>query len=402
MIVQKPKLLVINSNYPSESNLYGDVFVHSRLKHYTQNFEIQVLGCNETLKQNESYVYEGISVINTCSKKEFKDYINSNYPDLIAIHFVAGWMVDVIKQFTIPVFIWVHGFEALGWYRRLFNFHLKDIYSLFRYILSNTRQMFFMHQLIQYSNKTGKVKFVFVSDWMRKITQIDTLSNVKNYEIIPNPIDETMFAYQAKKTEHRKKILLIRSFGSKKYANDIAIKAIEILSKEDFFKDINFSIYGEGKYFNKLTQKIQKFENVNLYNAFIEHKNIPMVHKSHGIFLCPTRQDAQGVSMCEAMSSGLVPITSDNTAIPEFVNKKCAFLTQSPFDIAQAIKRMYFDENLFIQMSKNASEHIKAISGNKFVIKKEISMLFEDLLYEDNNLMKDEDNDKRNNKGDNS
>ena len=38
---------------------------------------------------------------------------------------------------------------------------------------------------------------------------------------------------------------------------------------------------------------------------------------NNGIFICPTRQDAQGVSMCEAMSSGLVPITLYNTAIPE-------------------------------------------------------------------------------------
>jgi len=379
--MQKSKLLVINSNYPNKDNLYGDVFVHSRLKHYVQNFDIQVLGCNESLKQNESYVYEGIPVLNTCSKKEFEDYFNKNSPDLIAIHFVVVWMYDIIKKFKGPIFIWVHGYEALGWYRRLFNYRLKNILSLFRYMLSNTRQMYFIHRLIQYANKTNKVKFIFVSNWMRRITQIDTLSNVKNFEIIPNPIDEALFAYQTKEPEIRKKVLLIRSFDSRKYANDIAIKAIEILSKEEVFKNIEFSIYGKGNNFQKLTQKIKDFENVNLYNTFIENRDIPTIHKEHGIFLCPTRQDAQGVSMCEAMSSGLVPITSDNTAIPEFVNANCGFLTRSPVDIAKAIKKLYFDGELFMEMSKNASEHISAISSNGIVIKKEISMLLSNMRY---------------------
>src|SRR5690606_14305978 len=39
-----------------------------------------------------------------------------------------------------------------------------------------------------------------------------------------------------------------------------------------------------------------------------------------GVFLVPTRMDAQGVSMCEAMASGLLIVSSNNTAIPEFVD----------------------------------------------------------------------------------
>jgi glycosyltransferase involved in cell wall biosynthesis len=247
-------------------------------------------------------------------------------------------------------------------------------------MLSNTKQMFFMHKLIRYSNKTGKVKFIFVSDWMRRITQKDTLSKIKNYEIIPNPIDETLFTYQAKEPEHRKKVLLIRSFNSKKYANDIAIKAIEILSKEDFFGDIEFSIYGKGRYFQPLTCSLKKFTNVNLYNTFIENKDIPLVHKEYGIFLCPTRQDAQGVSMCEAMSSGLVPITSNNTAIPEFVtHEQTGYLTNSPQEIADTIRRLYFNSSEFLNISQCASLSIVQKSSVNMVIEKEIDMMLKEL-----------------------
>jgi UDP-N-acetylglucosamine 2-epimerase (non-hydrolysing) len=376
----KPKLLVIDSNYPSKSNLYGDVFVHSRLKHYVQKFEIQVLGMQYTLDKNESYTYEGIPVFNVCSQKAFKDYLDKNTPDLIAIHFVEKWMYNVIKEFKGCVFVWVHGYEALGWYRRLFNYRLKNILGLFRYILANTRQMYFMHQFIRYSNKTGKVKFIFVSDWMRRITQTDTFSKIKNYEIIPNPIDETLFVHQTKEPELRKKVLLIRSFDSTKYANDIAIKAIEILSKENIFKDIEFSIYGKGKYFYPLTREIKKFTNVNLYNIFIENKDIPLVHKDYGIFLCPTRQDAQGVSMCEAMSSGLIPISSNNTAIPEFVtHQQTGYLTNSSQEIADTIKMLYYNPSEFLKVSQCAALSIIQKSGSGVVIKKEMNMMLNEL-----------------------
>ena len=40
--------------------------------------------------------------------------------------------------------------------------------------------------------------------------------------------------------------------------------------------------------------------------------------------------DSQGCSMCEAMSSGSVPITTNIVPpIPEFVDGKCGFLCES-------------------------------------------------------------------------
>lgn len=378
--MKKPTLLIVNFNYPSESNLYGDVFVHSRLKQYISNFNIQVLGCNKKLKNDEHYEYEGINVLNTCSKKRFRQYLIDNPTDLMGIHFVPAWMFGVIKKYHGPVFIWVHGYEALGWYRRLFNFRIKHIFSFIIYMLLNTRQMIFMHRLINYSNKKLNIKFIFVSEWMRKITETDTFSKVRNYKLVPNPISEEIFPHQVKQPDQRKKVLLIRSFDSKKYANDIAIKAIEILSKDSIFSDMEFCIYGKGKDFYPLTEKVKKFNNIQIHNNFIEHKKIPNVHKDFGIFLCPTRQDAQGVSMCEAMSSGLVPITSNNTAIPEFVRHEVTgFLTNSPQEIADVLKELYLNPDKFLKISKQASESIREKSGNEVVIREEIEMMTEGL-----------------------
>lgn len=346
-----------------------------------QHFNVQILGCRPDLAQPEEYVYEGVNVLNLNSKHAFIDYIQNNPPDIIGIHFVAGWMVDsILAHVKVPVFIWIHGYEALGWYRRLFNFKLSESVSFGKYILSNTRQMLRMNKLSQISNKQKNIRFIFVSNWMKTIMETDTRSKIEQYYLIPNPIDSEQFAYHPKASELRKKILLIRSFDSKKYANDIAIEAILHLSKKDFFKELDFTIYGKGKYFKPLTDRLVQFNNVKIVNEFVENKNIPSVHREYGVFLCPTRQDAQGVSMCEAMSSGLVPVTSNNTAIPEFITDgQNGLLSNSAQEMATCIEKLYRHPELFTAISVKAAKSIRAMAGHQVVINKEISLLSEAL-----------------------
>ncbi|PWG81037.1 glycosyltransferase family 4 protein [Pararcticibacter amylolyticus] len=377
----KKKVLIINSNYPNEGNLYGDVFVHSRVKHYLDIFDIQILGCRPELDSDQFYNHEGVNVINASSKDKFMYYFNLQQPAAICIHFVSDWMIEAfIKRTNIPILIWIHGYEALGWYRRLFNYSISSTFSFVKYMISNTRQMWYMHKLASISNKTGKIQFIFVSNWMKRIMERDTLSQIKNYKIIPNPIDSDLFRYRKKTSDFRKKILLIRSFDSTKYANDVAIEAIKILSKRKFFGELKISIYGKGKFFSVLTRDLTNYKNVEIHNKFISNVDIPQVHNLYGVFLCPTRQDAQGVSMCEAMSSGLIPISSDNTAIPEFVeNDINGFLTRSAMEIADKIEYLFKNPNRFCEMSVNASNMIQTISGHNVVISKEVCLINESI-----------------------
>jgi L-malate glycosyltransferase len=374
--MNKPTLVVVNSNYPNENNKYGDVFVHSRLKHYVSVFNIRVVGWKKRLPDT-SFTYEGIhvDVVNTSDK--LVGLIRSYQPDAIGFHFVEGWMFyDIIRPFKGPVFIWVHGSEALGWYRRLFQFNIAKPVVFLRYIARNTIQMFQLRQLINYANTNKRVHFIFVSKWMRSITEADTAAHFAAPNYIPNPIDPNVFSYHEKSVEMRKRILLIRSFDSKKYANDLAIEAILKLKDKPFFNELSFSIYGKGKYFAPLTGRLKDLPNVSLHNYFLENKEIPSVHIEHGVFLCPTRQDAQGVSMCEAMSSGLVPISSHNTAIPEFVTHgESGFMSTSADEIAAFIELLYNNPDKYLQMSKKAAEHIRSISSTEYVVKRELELI---------------------------
>jgi glycosyltransferase involved in cell wall biosynthesis len=211
---------------------------------------------------------------------------------------------------------------------------------------------------------------------MRKITETDTLSKIKNYSIIPNPIDTELFSYNEKPVELRKKVLLLRSFDSRKYANDISVEAILLLSKKDFFKEFSFTIIGKGNLFESTLAPITHLSNVTIKKGGVRQVLIPELHREHGIFLCPTRQDAQGVSMCEAMSSGLVPITSNNTAIPEYVEDgKTGILTNSPQEVADAMEDLLLNPDKFQSVSAGAARSMRELCDIETISKKELTLI---------------------------
>jgi L-malate glycosyltransferase len=372
------RLLILDDGYPSNEVIYGDVFAHVRVKEYAKIHDCLVV----SFLHKADYVYEGIQVKAIREIEDLKKATDDFNPDIILIHFaMRNVIVDFVLKNTRKYIIWVHGYEALGWYRRIFNMSIKDFYPKKLLLLAyfNFLQLRSFKSMIRESNKTGRIHFVFVSNWMKKVASADTFfSRIKYYSIIPNPIDDQLFKYVHKNAESRKNILLIRTFETRKYANDIAVEAIQYLSKYPCFHELTFSIYGKGKYFTPLTDKIKEFSNVGIFNKFVPQREIPAIHANSGIFLCPTRQDAQGVSMCEAMSSGLVPLTSNNTAIPEFVNNGInGFATNNSQEIADRIQFLFDHPLEFLKMSERAALDVRGKASIIKVVDEELELIRE-------------------------
>lgn len=360
------KVAVLVSNYPTQEkpNTFG--FVHSRVRAYIQaGIKVDVYRIDNAVKK---YVFENIVV--HCGNNEYiSGQLDTKKYDAILIHFLDVNKIKIVGD--RKCIIWVHGFEALSWKRRLYNINPR----LPIYIYENTKQL---RVFKNYAVSHPESKFIFVSDWMKRITCEDIHYDIKNYEIIHNYIDDTIFEYKEKLPEDRKKILLIRSFANKKYANDISVNIIKHLSKKEYFHELSFTIFGDGKFFDSLTREIKKYPNVKVHKGFITQPEIAELQKEHGIFLCPTRQDAQGVSMCEAMSSGLVPLTSYNTAIPEFVKKDKEGLLCDNRDIesfVNAFEGLLYDERKFLEVSKAASLRVRRQCSLENTIQKEIDII---------------------------
>ncbi|MGE8452035.1 MAG: glycosyltransferase, partial [Pseudomonadales bacterium] len=100
-------------------------------------------------------------------------------------------------------------------------------------------------------------------------------------------------------------------------------------------------------------------------------------HKDYGIFLCPSRMDTQGVSRDEAMSSGLVPVTTAVAAVPEFVDNQSGYVVEpeSYEQLAKAIEDMYHNGNTFVAKSNAAAKRVRGQSASDKMAEREVAVI---------------------------
>ena len=373
--------LLITNTYPDKNNYYQNMFVHKRVKLYKeQGINVAVYRLNSSTGNIGYYEYEGIPVY-LGGEKELTRLLNTKTFKKILFHFINERMYRAVNHSnakSTPKLVWVHGFETTKWYRRWFNFSqdVSSIRTALKQSELNQKQLDFMHTI--YTTKEDDIKFIFVSKWYKEnVAEKDTNTIINNYSIIHNIIDNEIFNYIEKDAEQRKRILTIRPFASRVYANDLVVKAILELKDRPFFNELVFDIYGQGPLFQEVVEPVRNLSNVHLHNYFLSQEDIAKLHKSHGIFLGATRMDSQGVSLGEAMSSGLVPVTNGVYAIPEFVDETCGDLADNDdyLGLAKAIEHLYYNPQTFLEKSKNAAERIRKQCGMTKMVQAEINEL---------------------------
>lgn len=368
--------LVVVDRYPSEDDLYAYAFVHSRVKAYIKDgLKVKVFLLDEK-PQQRTYSFEGVDVISG-NGDHLRKTLEHTRTRTVSVHFLTPHIWSLIEDFalSIPTNVWIHGSEIQDWLRRHFAFNDK------REALSAIRGYRTRHEFWRqlFEDVEHKLHFVFVSQYFADevMEDLGVTIDPDNYSIIHNFIDTELFAYKKKDAEQRKNILTIRPFASAKYANDLTVKAILDLAKEEYFNQLSFTIAGDGDLFDEITKPIKHFDNVTLINKFLTQSEIAKLHVKNGVFINPTRMDAQGVSRDEAMSSGLVPVTSNNTAIPEFVSHEEGYIvaTEDYKGLADSIRDLYSNPDVFLKKSSASAKRVRRQSGFKQTIQAEISLL---------------------------
>lgn len=377
----QPQILVVCNAYPSRHDLYRNGFVHRRVKRYIEEgLSVQVFYHHEPVENTYSYNFDGVKVQvgNSCALGKF---VSENPFDVFLVHFAEPERVNPLLEIcpSVPIIIWIHGFEAEAWHRRWFNY-IDHNQSLKEALLKRDGyyqdQNAFLRQLV---DSPSDHLFVNVSNWFQKmVVEPDLGTQFRNSVVIPNVVDEDHFPYAFKDAEKRKHILSVRPYASHKYANDQTVDCILELSKRPFFEDLSFTICGKGRLWTSTVAPLKQFPNVTLKNRFFDQGEIARLHSKHGVFLCPTRFDSQGVSMCEAMSSGLVPVSTKIAAIPEFVNpNESGLLAQpeSPQSLADLVEELYFDSDEFQRLSTSAARKVREKCSTEATVLKEIDLI---------------------------
>ncbi len=368
--------LVITNNYPSYSDLYKNAFVHSRVKAYKESgvaCDVFRFKADTALSYHE---FEDIDVTTGGAEALEVQLRHGRYKHIV-IHFIDRGIWDVIKHHLdrVQVTVWTHGADIQSYGRRAFLYDTPEQHAKAQ-ALSDARLSLWREML---SPMHPNLKIVFVSRYLAETSMADLGIQIppQQYAIIHNPIDTDFFEYKPKPAEQRKKILSIRPYASRVYANDLMVNAILELQQYEFFKELEFRIIGDGPLFDEVLAPIAGLDNVIIERRFVNRHEIKTLHQQYGLFMCPTRMDTQGVSRDEAMSSGLIPLTNYVAAIPEFVDVNCAVLASEndATELVNGIISLYNNPDKFTTMSFNANNMVRNTSSHTTTISKELNII---------------------------
>jgi glycosyltransferase involved in cell wall biosynthesis len=359
------QILIISPSY-SEEKKSAYAFVHARAKIYQKfgnNVEVFVPS-----KNVDAYNFEGINV-STGTDKTYRSLLREFNPDIVAIHSPRYTMsknplkmLDETRK-QAPIIMWIHGTEALI---NAFHHYIPPwkIKQEIRNIVGGTIKITILRFLIP---KASAV--VYVSKWMQKTAEHYFLFKHPHSFIIPNPVDTALFSYTEKNMQYRNKGISVRGLEWK-YGTDIAIKAYSNL------RETSLTILGTGPletYMRNLAKKCRS--NVSFLNTHIEHNRMPELYAKYGYFVAPSRTEAQGVAMCEAMACGLPVIATNVGGIPEFVKNGVNGILvpkENPKALRKAVKQLLADEKLYCMLSENGANYVKESLSHEKIYKKEL------------------------------
>ena len=222
--------------------------------------------------------------------------------------------------------------------------------------------------------KSGSLKRYFISYFLNMSNIIvvqsdgikDKVSRMTNTKIISiiNGVDVSLF--KPKKGKSKSEIFNITTLGvlgRRKGYFDI-IHLAEILKKLHF-NDIKFNFVGGGDVdvFKKIILKNGLSNIINIHTDVSNKKKIEILQNSD-IFLLPTYNEGQPISIIEAFCCGLPIISTTVGAIPEIISDKSGFLIE-PGDITklkEIILQLYNNRPLI----KSISDYNILKSNEKF------------------------------------
>lgn len=371
-------ILVVTNQYPAYDNLYRNAFVHSRVKAYRERgirVDVFRLRASETTSYHE---FQNVDVV-TGGAKALRRLLDGGRYKSVLVHFLSEEMWGVLEGYRrLRVIVWLHGSEIQAWHRRGYNYQSDQERAKAR--RESEGRLAFWRRILR--PMVANLKLVFVSRHFAEEVFEDLGFRLPDdgYRIIHNPIDTDLFSYHVKPVEQRKRVLSIRPYASRTYANDLAVAAILALSTRPCFKDMAFRLIGDGKLFEETLEPLRHFPNVIVERRFLAHAEIASLHKDYGVFLVPSRMDSQGVSRDEAMASGLVPVTNAIAAIPEFVSPESGFLCEpeNARELAASLETLYENPKLFERMSRAAAIEVRASRSVELIFNEEKSIIFSD------------------------
>lgn len=233
----------------------------------------------------------------------------------------------------------------------------------------------------KYKNTFENVVKVFINTSYLRDKVLDLKCPENKIEIVPIGIDVRFYTpnIHPKTIKPKSKIKLVSVGRLIELKGHIyGIDTVKLLVDKGY--NVNYTIIGEGKYFNKLKEKIKKLrlENyVTLYGKGTQEEVKAILEESH-IFLMVSikdesgREEAQGLVTAEAQSMGLPIVGFRSGGIPKTVSIETSILVdqKNTNALCDGIIDIITTNNKFETMSLASRKWIISNFGLEVMIKK--------------------------------
>lgn len=369
------RIFVLTRGYPADDRLYNHAFVHRRVLAYREAGHVVSVFWIKHRGEAFYYGFEDVEVA-IGGPEACLAHIEAFGPEAIAAHAMADDFWPVLSRIPsmTPVSAWIYGSEILP-FHTVTECPSHDRERAEKALLVHQRRVAFWRNLV--ADWPQNLRLVFVSDYAANSAMQAIGGPVPRYVVQPTGVDTTLFPYAEKPLDQRFNVLSIRPFSDWRYANDLSVKAVLLLQDHPLFERFRFHFVGDGRLFDEVLAPVRDLPNVRCERRFLIQHEIARLHGDYGLFLCPSRDDAQGVSRDEAMSSGLVPIASLGGAVPEFVDSKSGLLAppEDAAALASSIAKLGENAEAFAALSKGAATRIRDTLSMPQVISREIAIL---------------------------
>jgi len=368
-------LLILAHNYPTKEGDYGGLPIARRIPFYLESgYKVSVLIPSTKRNQRHLTTEEGVEIFFT-PLKELERTAKKVGASQLAIHSPTPELSLGAKKLMLdlPTHIWIHGFEARSWRELKFDFSNEEIAKDGKKLdITDVERQWALSELF----KNPEITKIFVSEFMLSKAEEFVGTPVTSPNVIHNVIDPQLFPYRPKSEDMRNRICSVRNFEKRNYGTDLMSKAILELTTMPWFSNLRFEIYGDGRHYDQDTRPFRSLPNIKLNRSFIGSETLSKVFERNGIALLPTRWDSQGMLNGEAMCSGLVPVSNNVTAIPEFISPKQGVLGDSENyeQLAQGIAELVENPDKFLEMSELSSRRAFSQCHPDVTVQKEIDI----------------------------
>ena len=254
---------------------------------------------------------------------------------------------------------------------------LQNILPLETKVISNYR--FFQFSLyknlilrtiyLQSLRKTNHI--IFLSNYSKKI--LSKLIKIKNYSIIPHGIDPSFYKTNFKKINKKKNSLVKALYVSNAMIYKNQWNVIAAISKIRLRYNINLKLKivggGSGYALNKMKFSKFKYDKKGKFiklDKFIKKNKIKNEYQNSHIFIYASSCESFGISLLEAMSTGIPIACSNKSSIPELINGNAVYFNPENIeDIISSVMKILSNKNLRKKISQGSKKRSRNYTWKK-------------------------------------